>query len=178
MGLVLGIDTGFSTMGLSLMEVSSTREYVMGGRTLTTKKSAKKLNIRASDDNMRRAREIAVELRRRLDTYDINAVCMEAQSWPRNASSSAKIGISWGIVAAVAEAKGLPVLQATPQAIKKALVGKNSASKDEIIAAITKRHPEIKWPKAKGIHEHIADATGAVIACMDSDIIRMVRQLP
>lgn len=177
MGLVLGIDTGFSTMGISLLELSGHSDKVLGVKTLTTKKSDKKRNVRASDDNMRRARELAVELRTRIEKYDLKAICMEAQSWPRNSSSSAKIGISWGVVAALAEAHGLPVLQATPQAIKMALVGKSSASKDEIISAIKKRYPEIVWPTAKGKHEHIADATGAVVACMDSDIIRMVRQV-
>jgi len=177
MGIVLGIDTGFSTMGLSLMELTPTGEKVLGVRTLVTKKSAKKTGVRASDDNIRRARELAAELRRRLDKYDIKALCMESQSWPRNASASAKIGISWGIVAAVAESKDLPILQASPQAIKKALVGVSNASKDEVIAAIKKRFPEIKWPNAKSIHEHIADATGAVVACMDSEVIKMVRQV-
>jgi len=176
-GIVLGIDTGFSTMGLSLVELTATVERVLGVRTLVTKKSAKKAGVRASDDNVRRARELASELRKRLEKYDVKALCMESQSWPRNASSSAKIGISWGIIAAVAESKDLPILQASPQAIKKALVGANNASKEEVIAAIRKRFPEIKWPNAKGLHEHIADATGAVVACMDSEVIKMVRQV-
>ena len=85
--------------------------------------------------------------------------------------------MGWGVVAALTTIRDLPVLHASPQAIKKAVVGKKSASKTEIIEAIQARHPEIVWPEAKGMHEHIADSVGAVIACFDSDVLKMVRRV-
>ena len=177
MGLIVGVDPGLATMGVVLMELFPDKEIVRGATVFTTKPETKKRAVRASDDNVRRATYLYTQLSKRLDKYEVNAICIEAQSWPRNASASAKVGISWGVIIAAAAERGLPMLQASPQAIKKALTGSNQASKLDVQAAVLTLYPGMKLPKQKTLREHAADAVGAVVACFDSDVVKMVRQL-
>jgi Holliday junction resolvasome RuvABC endonuclease subunit len=47
--------------------------------------------------------------------------------------------------------------------IKKQMTGKRSASKQDVIKAVRKARKDVQWPKAKALHEHVADAVGALL---------------
>lgn len=173
---VLGIDPGFATLGLAIVDVAAA---VTVARTwvFRTEKSPRKHAVRASDDNVRRAREIAEELRATIRTYRPAAIATEGQSWPRNAGASAKVGIAWGVLAAVADAHQLPMVQASPQQIKRVLCGVKTATKEQVIAAVEARFGEVGWPPQASLREHAADAIGAVVACLDSSVLQMARRM-
>ena len=121
---VLGIDTGLANYGFAVVEfITPTEMRLDRVGEVTTKKSSKKANVLAASDNVRRAREIY----RALDPVfaEVGVICMESQSWPRNASAIGKLGLSFCVTAALAERHGLPVIAASPQAIKKASPGAN-----------------------------------------------------
>lgn len=92
-------------------------------------------------------------------------------------ASDFKIGIFWGVLAATAEFNALPILQATPQEIKKRLCGRGSASKKEVQAKLVERYERLPLPSQKGKHEHICDALGAVVTCLDAPEIMMARRM-
>lgn len=186
--LVLGIDPGLSKLGFALVRLGmngvASDEIVRIGVVETTK-SDKKKGVRATSDYVRRTKEQARFLWDLLSEYtDLYAVCVEGMSFPRNAASSAMLGMSCGVVATLAQVLNVPVLEATPQEIKKRLCGNRGASKDEVKNAVQKmfyREFDEEMEAAgiaKSKQDHAFDAVGAVVACRESEvIIGALRQL-
>lgn len=161
------------------MKLTASTEKVRLVEVIRTKKSVKKQNVKAADDNFRRAGAIATVLHDVVGTWAPMAIAAEAMSFPRNASAAAKVAMTWGILADLAQVHHLPFVQATPQEIKKSLCGKQTATKADVREALLTLYkgqfdrfmegtPEGQW-------EHGFDAVGSVVACLDSDIVRMAR---
>lgn len=176
---VLGCDPGFASFGYGVMELLPDREKVIEVNVIRTKKDTKKKTVLAADDNFRRARAIGAALHSVLEQHQPMAIAAESMSFPRNASVAAKMAMSWGVMASLSEQFGIPVVQASPQRIKKLLCGTSSASKEEMQDALRRRYKGEFFPfqKAipKGQWEHGFDAVGSVVACLDSDILMMAR---
>jgi Holliday junction resolvasome RuvABC endonuclease subunit len=85
------------------------------------------------------------------------------------------VALAWGVVVAVAQRHGLPLVQASPQEVKLALVGRKSAPKEEIVAEVERRWPELELPSQVTLQEHAADAVAVVLACLDSPVLEMAR---
>lgn len=175
---VLGIDPGFAALGLARVEYRADGCTAVDTlRTFRTAKSGKKAAVLATEDNMRRCQEIGEALATYFADEDVVAVCCESQSWPRNAGAAAKVAMAWGVLAEIARARGVPIVQASPQRIKLAACGRRSATKLEVRAAMDKRYPlHPPWPRRKADVEHAADALAAVWACRDAGVIVAVRR--
>jgi crossover junction endodeoxyribonuclease RuvC len=181
--MILGLDPGFATLGYSLVSLTSTGELVRELGVIKTEKSGKKREVRASDDNVRRAREIYDSLKVLTSKIEpVCAICAEAMSFPRQASVAAKVAMCWGVIASIAVLRNIPILQASPQEVKKLVTGNKSASKEDVQAALKARYPgppvdspNPSFPATQA--EHPYDALGAVVACLESDVIRMARQV-
>lgn len=185
---VLGLDPGFARIGYSVVRFSAGVETpVMMGR-FATKKTAKKQNVLAADDNFHRARDIyrflhaAVRGEREFAEFGaVRAICAESMSFPRNSSAAAKMAMCWGIIAALSQEFDIPVLQVTPQALKKKVCDDASASKEDIQQVLQKRYGAALLKGfvanlAAGDHEHPYDSLGAVMSCLDSDVLRALRR--
>lgn len=180
---VLGIDPGFASVGICAAEIKPDRIHVELAGVIRTAPASKKRRIRATDDNLDRARAIAKEIAGWVADWEPVAICAESMSFPRNAGNAAKMALCWGALAAIAEAHRLPILQATPQEIKQALTGSKAASKEEVQAAVEARCARDELAIAGigeiplGQREHVYDAIAAVMACEGSEAIRMARQM-
>lgn len=186
---VLGIDPGFANIGCAVLRLTPTSEVPVLMEVIRTSKSAAKRNVRASEDNLDRAKEITAELLRLIAAYDIRLICAETMSFPRSSSSAAKMAMCWGVLAAVAHAHSIPVVQASPQEIKKVLCRKKDASKEEVQAALRERYPcmleagnaDVKTSILKDVPrslwEHPYDAAAAVVACRESEIFLLARRM-
>lgn len=195
---LLGLDPGLAHLGYAVvllrptgppkLAIDNKGQPVFG--YVETEKSAKKLNVMASSDNLRRAREVVRPLLDLVDMYEgkrsffdfassfrIRAICAESMSFPRNASASQKLGISWGVIATISEIYGLPVAEVTPQQMKKALCGKRDASKPEIQAAVAPLYGIPADMFGVTVREHPYDALAAIHATLDSEVVRMARRL-
>lgn len=96
-------------------------------------------------------------------------------------SQSARAMASYGICAGVLgsmRASGIPFFEVNPTEVKKATVGKATATKAEMIEWAVSRHPEANWPwyMQKGQKlvsaakaEHQADAIAAIYAGLQSN---------
>lgn len=195
---VLGLDVGFATFGWALVELLAEGERVEAMGVIVTKKSNAKQNVLASSDDHRRAQEIAHVLYG-LTGRGVRALCAESPShgkW-KGAATAIKIGRAWGVVDALTYDGHLPLVQASPQQIKKAVCGNVKASKAEVQDALCARlmcevvsdgkqnHAQrrvgsdaidrfvVETPRT--LHEHAFDALGAVVACLDSEVIRAIR---
>lgn len=175
--IVLGIDGGFASMGVAAVNLGPEGEQLRRCWVVRTEKSAKKLGVRSGDDTARRARELAREVSAALAEFRPGAIAIEAPSWPRNAGVAAKMGVAFGVVFGLVQERGLPLVMASPQDVKRAVCGVKTASKDDVALAIERRFPDVEWPKQSTLQEHAADAIAVVLACLDSDALQMARRL-
>lgn len=192
---VMGMDPGFSSFGWAVVGMEpgvATRRFngglhdIPGLLTKTcgvirTKKSAKKLNTKATSDNVERSRFIARELGALLDRWRPVAVCAESFSPPRSSSVAAKVALAWGVLVCLCEARDIPIVLLSPQEVKKDLAGKRDASKEEVAQALRGLcllDDAVHLAGIpKGEHEHPIDAIACVVAGRDSEPLRMARQM-
>jgi Holliday junction resolvasome RuvABC endonuclease subunit len=179
--LVLGIDSGFAEMGYAFVRLTP-EERVIDLGAFQTKKDPRKQRVLCSDDEFRRAREIARYLDELLVRHGRPAVvCFEAQSYPRNSATVRKMALAWGAAAAVIELRSVADSHASPQAIKTTLCGVANASKKDVRAALERRYGEplkrLLSPLSTKLAAHSCDALGSIVACSDGPEVRMARGL-
>lgn len=176
---VLGIDPGFARCGVAIVELAPLSERVRSVAVIETSPSSKKIGVLATDDNFRRGRELAGRLTTIVESFKPAVIAAESMSFPRDSSSAAKVAMCWGVLCAIAYRYNLPLIQASPKQIKKVLCGVSTASKSEVQSALIERYSSAfdrftsDYPFTK--REHGFDAVGAVVACLDSEVIRMAR---
>ena len=181
MPLVLGMDPGFASFGWAIMDLPRSWEVVCGVGVIRTAPAKKRLRVRATDDNLTRAGFIARHLREICHQDSPALICTEAFSQPRSATVAAKVAMSYGVIAGLAQSLGIPLLQVTPQEIKQSVCGRVAASKADVRDAIRARYPghtaldEFEAAYPEGQYEHGYDAVAAIVACLDSDMARLVR---
>lgn len=183
MSLILGVDPGFASFGFALVRTDGATFTPVKMSVIRTKKASKKQNVYASEDNLNRARDITEELLKLLHSEfgEVQAVCAETMSFPRSSSVAAKMAMAWGVLAALTAQYNLPVVQVSPQGLKKAVCADASASKDEVKTALERLFGKellasLVTDIPAGEHEHPYDALGAVVACRDSELIRLLRK--
>lgn len=169
---VLGIDCGFSSLGWAVASVEdgAIRPLLCG--VIRTEKQTKKTNTRSSEDNIRRAGELFDALSNIINQHNVRIICAETMSWPRNAGVVAKMGIAWGVIASVSFRYSVPITQASPMILKKAITGNGKSSKEEMIAKVREMFPQLELPNQSVLQEHAVDAVAAIIACEDSELMR------
>ncbi len=195
--LLIGIDPGLASCGWGVISIAPGCDVMRcdGLGVHETKKATKKQHVLATEDNLRRARELTAFLQRLFKTHAgdernrVVAICAESMSWPRNAGASAKIGIAWGVIASCAFTWGIPILQASPQTVKKALTGRRDATKEEVEDAVIQRVPRANEattsakllvgaashiPKTK--REHPFDALAVAITCSSAEPVAIARR--
>ncbi len=178
--LLFGSDGGLAHFGHASVALHATGEEIIDLGVAHTEKSDAKRKVLAADDEVRRARELCVLLDAAIPA-GCRAICAESMSHPRNASAAGKLKMSWGVLVYAAHARNLAILQASPQEIKKALTGRKDASKEDIARAIADRYGDKparildakKIPNGK--REHAYDALASIVACLNSDLVRMLR---
>ena len=185
--LVMGIDPGFAKVGYSFVQLHQDRAVPVRMGLIQTKKSDKKLKVLASDDNFRRAKVISEELIGVIAEVEAEegalcALCIEGKSFPRNASAAAKVAMCWGVLAKLSVDTGIPVIQARPQEIKIKLCKKANASKAEVMAACQAIYGKavlegLVRSIAQSNLEHPYDSLAAVVACLDSEMLRLARRM-
>lgn len=166
---VLSLDPGLANFGWCVLDRERDRTSVVAAGVISTP---------SGKDGMSRATSLAKKLQALALIYKPYLVVYEGPSLPPNAGSTWKIGLVYGVIVAFLEATGVHHERVSPIEVKKAVVknwravrGKASRStkgkkqqKDRVIAMVTAKHPEIRWPDKKTLHEHVADAVGVAYA--------------
>lgn len=179
---VLGLDLGMANCGWAVASLQGSGIVPVEMGLITTKKSTKKQNVMASDDNFRRAKEVSEKLEEIFSKYNPGLVCVEAQSFPRNASSAAKTAMVWGSLATIVRQTGKPCVHAKPTLIKEAVCGNAKASKKEVQESLDtmfdgKLGACFNPPLADTKLEHPYDALGAIVAAAETEPMIMLKNM-
>jgi len=146
---ILGIDPGSRKTGYGIIEVSGdTVSWLASGTIISNYDSlAERLHV------------IASHLRQLMTEHKPDTVAVEQVFVYRNPDSALKLGQARGAAIAAVAGFGIPVFEYAPREIKKAIVGKGSANKQQVqhmVKAILGIH---KIPK-----EDAADALAIAIS--------------
>jgi len=194
---VLGVDCGLANFGWAMVRLAKPWEVLALG-TIRTKDGTSAAGVTASSDLSRRAREVHRQLRALCDEHGWpSVICAEAHSYPRvprkggkacpvckSQGSSiavkalAQLNRGWGVVDALAnQLHDLPIVEASPQAIKATMCGRANATKGQVQKALQDMFGATLLDGLnKGEREHAADALGAVVACKNTSAMQMARR--
>jgi Holliday junction resolvasome RuvABC endonuclease subunit len=93
--------------------------------------------------------------------------------------SSTMIAFSWGVLGCLAALLDLPVVQVSPQMMRSRLIGSTGGSKARVHKALVDQYGEgfldLILRNTKGRREHMLDAFGAVVTCLDEKPIVRLR---
>lgn len=176
-----GVDPGFANFGWAVVDLAEpdiAASYLAGG-VITTKKAQKKQRVASADDNYQRMQYLTRQLLHLFEVHQPSVVCAESMSFPPNASGAAKMAYSWGILAALAEERDVPMVMHTPQEIKLAVVQDRAASKLEIKEGLEKLYPKLTSILShipRGRQEHPIDALAAVETARHDQVLRALRK--
>jgi len=178
---LLLLDPAFRHFGWAVLRFEPKGEQIVAGGVFNTTKIDKKRKVLQSDDNHRCAMELAKGIETLINTFEPTLICAESQQGSKNAHAMQLQGMAWGVLSAVAALRQIPVLQATPQSVKKALCGRLDASKEAIQAAVLARYPDVlglaATTRPPSLHEHIYDSVAVGITCLTSTEVQTIRQM-
>jgi len=159
---LLSCDPALANWGLArlIVDPASLEIEVVDLKLVKTESEAGK-TVRKSSDDYRRAQEAYGAALLWAMSSDI--ITAEVPSGSQSSRASLGAGMSIGLLAALGVQK--PLIQVSPVEAKKAVTGRKTASKDEMIAWATSRYPDAPWIRARGssgrlvdANEHLADA--------------------
>jgi Holliday junction resolvasome RuvABC endonuclease subunit len=94
--------------------------------------------------------------------------------------ASIMLALSWGILGMLGTVLDVPVVQTSPQTLKKKLCGRTSASKDQVLGALEKRYGAEMLRPIKSLNAadrfHASDALACIVSALDHDVIRLLRR--
>lgn len=172
----IGWDPGFRNLGYAVVDVEHNGDlYPVKIGVFTTEKSDKKRKVMSADDDMRRGEELAMQMVFLCRDYKPNLFAVESRSFVRNARANAQIGMFWGMLAMLKGERGLPLVEALPQEIRRALGVTKGSAKDAVHSLLVKRYGAGMLSGIKpGLQEHALDAFASVEAAKGSEIFRAV----
>lgn len=150
---ILTCDPSFTAWGWAVLQDN----MVKASGVIVTKPDTKKKKIRASDDRARRVREIIQQLDRIITKYHVTYIVSEMPHGSQNHSGAIMIGIVAGILEGFNVLKNIPLEWYLENDAKRALFGRISASKAQVIEAVDSLY-EVYWTKTKYVDEAVADA--------------------
>lgn len=180
--MLLSIDVGFANLGWVVFH----RGDVIDMGVITTQK-AKRKTVRVADDNADRAIVLARGLAEVMRRHRIKGIIGEMPSGGSQSSrASNQMGIATGVVSAIVGVWNVPCEWCIPTDVKKAVTGKRSASKDEVMDGVAAKMGwrrvtsgrSVEYVSAygsfnKGRFEHVADAIGAYWALGNDNLVKM-----
>lgn len=168
-GEIVGIDPGFSIIGWCRM---STLGYRWVPRECGVFETWPERGVAEADDETRRLMEIAVFIGNLIDDRCTARICIEGRTNVRNSKVNARIGMVYGSISTHAQVCDVPLLQMSPQSVKKALCGARNASKVDVRDEVLSRliyDPEIDFI-VESKRNHVYDSMAAAMACFEGEM--------
>lgn len=134
--IVVGVDPGTVVTGYAFLERRQDRIRVLEYGVIRNK---------SGDPLPRRLEKIHRELRVLMETYRPSHLALESIFHAKFARSALILGHARGAIMVAAQVMGIPVAEYAPSLVKKATVGKGSATKERV-AALIQSHLQLKAP--------------------------------
>ena len=151
---LLACDPSLTAWGFSVITADG---IVLDADCIVTKSEAKSRRIRKGDDRVRRTQEINTTLLSLIKKYNIRYIVSELPHGSKSAAAAVMIGIVIGVLQTLSDTLNIGLEWYSEGDAKKEILGKRSATKDEMIAAIKKRYT-VPWRNAGFRDEAIADS--------------------
>jgi len=129
---VLGIDPGLTRCGFGLIEGSMTGPESFVARHAGVIESEHTMDVE------HRLGRLLIEMNTLLDEYKPDAVVVEKVFFQRNAKTAIPVAQASGIAVGLADSRGLPTRQFTPQQVKMAVTGYGAADKAQVQGMVAK----------------------------------------
>jgi len=158
---IIGIDPGLAFTGWGVLDCAGGKvRYVDHGH----------IETRADRPRAERLFFIMESVRSILDEYKPGEAAIETLYFGKNVSSAIPVAEARGVISAVLAERGLPLLELTPNAIKKGVAGVSKADKRQVqeMVRVILGLSEIPRP------DHAADALGAAICAAGSNSVLVV----
>ncbi len=160
--LILGIDAGFTGLGLALMELRA--PYPLRRAWSVRTKPGTGPRIQTKDDS-RRIAELALSF-----VEDVAAMeprpaiaAVELATGTPNATTARKMGMGHGLIIACLELVMIGYEIVSPHQVKVQATGSRKGDKATMMDAALDRWPGFEWPKLKADREHAVDAAFAAL---------------
>lgn len=199
--IAVGWDPGFANLGgavVLLLGVRPEDDELLELPLLLTEKSSKKRGVLAADDDVRRARELASGVADVFARWGPGAgergatriVCAESMSFPRSARTSAQIALAWGVLCSEVERRALPLVQASPQEVRRRLGLAKGAAKEDVHVAVCRLYGGVAVERALmrneayraatekqrlELRKHPLDALAGIAAADEAEVMRVLR---
>jgi len=171
---VLACDPSLTAFGFSI--INEVDDTIVEVGCIKTSPEQKRKRIRKSDDTLRRASELIQELLRVIRKYDVKYIVNESPHGSQNANAAVMIGLCAGIICTLSEALDIPLETYSENDSKKQVLGKNAATKKEMIEAIDKLY-KVPWTKVGFRDEAIADSLAVyTVAKRQSQTLKLFRK--
>jgi crossover junction endodeoxyribonuclease RuvC len=130
----MGVDPGTAVTGYAFLEQRGGRIAVLEYGVVRSK---------PSEPLPRRLEKIHRELGALIETYSPVVLALESIFLAKFPQSALILGHARGAIMVAAQSRGIPVEEYAPTLVKKAVVGRGSASKDQV-AALMQNHLQLK----------------------------------
>lgn len=164
---VMGIDPGFASVGVAVLEESKVQAKITVLRVLKTEKGSKKelRTLRMSADDSRRLQELWQHLSTLVRAYKPRALAVEAYSpfTGRGGGNAWKTSMVYGLVHGLGLAFDIPVFPFLPADLKRKFGMKASATKQDVADGLATFVPSVREALErlnKTDREHASDAAG------------------
>ena len=162
----LDLETGFlSTPVLSIAQPRVDRD---------TKKK-----VRVNSTDLQRAEELAEVAFNAAERAKV--VFVEVPVGSQNARAMASYGVCIGVLGSL-RAKGIEIIEVTPDENKRVFTGSKNATKTAMINEAVRLYPTANWPMKGGVviaskAEHMADAVAAIHAGVHTPVFQNLMRL-
>ena len=130
---------------------------------IKTDSESKKRRIRVGDDDVRRVGEIISQLVRVIEKHNVSFIVTELPHGSQNSRGAIMIGVVIGIMQSFNVLQNIPVEWYSEADAKKALLGRISSTKKQIIDAIDELY-NVPWTGVQFRDEAVADALAVYYA--------------
>jgi Holliday junction resolvasome RuvABC endonuclease subunit len=177
---ILALDVGFTHTGMAVLTFENPDWVISHTACAVTSPEAKKRRIYETDDKIRRVKIICNALSAEIEEWSPELIAAEMpSSGGKSARAHASMGISIAVVTCISELTQVPLRSYTWDDIKIKVTGSKTAGKAAIQARITTLWPQLGAQYASkksqtgytGDFEHIADAIGAGMCALTSDVV-------
>jgi Holliday junction resolvasome RuvABC endonuclease subunit len=167
----VSIDSSLANTGIAIGTIEKDKSVKAEKIFLHETKKTTNKQVRASSDSIARGRSTFMFLREILTTWKPDFIFVETPSGSQSSAGMKSYGMTCQLIAGL-EPKPIEV---TPDEVKKASVGKKTASKKEMMDWAYNLFPDLEWDinkstgQLKNKNEHMADAVAIVYAGIKTD---------